>query len=103
MWRYSETPGLLALLTKALVRTLWDAGCRSCGRDASRDAVIAAQQQMGAAGALGENTFLEHDITSYRRFAHVFRDLEYALQARRCLVFFTIRYDTNTIRYDLDH
>lgn len=82
VWRYSETPGLLALLGKALVRTMWDAGCRGCGRDVARAAVIAAQGAGGSAAGeeAGENAFLEHDITTHRRFAHVFRDLEYALQ-----------------------
>lgn len=80
MWRYSETPGLLALLAKALVRTMWDAGCRGCGRDVTRAAVIAAQAGGGSASGDGENAFLEHDITTHRRFTHVFRDLEYALQ-----------------------
>ncbi|CAN0048532.1 unnamed protein product, partial [Ectocarpus sp. 13 AM-2016] len=81
VWRFSETPGLLALLAKALVRTMWDAGCRECGREGGREAVIAAQQPGPRGAARGENAFLEHDITNHRRFVHVFRDLEYALQS----------------------
>lgn len=82
VWRFSETPGLLALLAKALVRTMSDAECRGCGLEGDREAVIAAQRQQQAAGGglADENAFLEHDITIHKRFVHVFRDLEYALQ-----------------------
>lgn len=74
MWRFSETPGLLALLAKALVRTMADAGCRECGRFVSED------NSSDGSTVADDNSFLEHDITAHRRFVHVFRDLEYALQ-----------------------
>ncbi|CAM9929017.1 unnamed protein product, partial [Laminaria digitata] len=87
VWRFSETPGLLALLAKALVRTLLQAGCRGCGYKNCRQAVVARQAGGGVAAEAAanpvddENAFLEHDITARRRYGHVFRDLEYALQS----------------------
>ncbi|CAM9858010.1 unnamed protein product, partial [Hapterophycus canaliculatus] len=53
VWRFSETPGLLALLVKALVRTLWDAECRGCGLEGDRKAVLAAQRQQAVGGGQG--------------------------------------------------
>lgn len=76
MWGFAETPGLLAMLMKALLRTMREAGCHGCGRGGS-------DGDRGSSGSGGdENAFLGHDITLHKRFAHVFRDLEYALQVR---------------------
>ncbi|CAM9192647.1 unnamed protein product [Ascophyllum nodosum] len=69
VWGFTETPGLLAMLMKALVRTMRSAGCRGCGR------------HNNSSDRSDENAFLDHDITVHRRFSHVFRDLEYALQS----------------------
>lgn len=68
------------------MRTLKEAGCRGCGYYNCRAPVQAQQDGGGAASWVNrsndENSFLEHDITARRRYGHVFRDLEYALQVR---------------------
>ncbi|CAN0262865.1 unnamed protein product, partial [Scytosiphon promiscuus] len=84
------TPSLVRLLADASSETPSpllpnpDGGEEASSRalEGDREAVIAAQQQAAAGGDQGdENAFLEHDITIHRRFLHVFRDLEYALQS----------------------
>lgn len=78
VWVHSSTPGLIALVMKALVRTLWAAGCRECGKAASTSG--AGGRMIKGTGQADEDEFLDHDITTYRRLTHIFRDLEYALQ-----------------------
>lgn len=78
VWRFSSTPGLIALLMNSLVRTLWGAGCRECGVAAATNGDDG--RMVKGVGEADEDSFLDHDITTYRRFSHVFRDLEYALQ-----------------------
>lgn len=78
VWGFAETPGLLAMLMKALLRTMREAGCHGCGRGGSDG----DRSSRGSGSGGDENAFLGHDITVHKRFAHVFRDLEYALQVR---------------------
>lgn len=82
VWGFAETPGLLAMLMKALLRTMREAGCHGCGRGGSDSDRSSRGGGRGSSSGGDENAFLGHDITVHRRFAHIFRDLEYALQVR---------------------
>jgi hypothetical protein len=78
----SSTRGVHALLVQCLVDCFAVAGARtdsSSSVSSSSSSSAEDNAAAAAAAAADKNAFLDHTVTTFRRFAHIFGDLEYAL------------------------
>jgi hypothetical protein len=77
----SSTRGVHALLVQCLVDCFAVAGARTDSNSSVSSSSSSSEEDSAAAAAAAadKNAFLDHTVTTFRRFAHIFGDLEYAL------------------------